>query len=108
MKHVMLCSTVVYSDMWPSTTLHFLNSQGQGADGESAEGDHIKGGLGKKMKSISMTMRKKMGKKYARAVSEEMVSAEDESSCVVWFFFCSVCFFSTFCVNLSLESISNF
>ncbi|KAB5543280.1 hypothetical protein PHYPO_G00077270 [Pangasianodon hypophthalmus] len=44
---------------------------GQGADGESGEGDHIKGGLGKKMKAISMTMRKKMGKKYARALSEE-------------------------------------
>lgn len=44
---------------------------GQGADGESAEGDHIKGGLGKKMKAISLTMRKKMGKKYTRVLSEE-------------------------------------
>lgn len=86
----------------------FLNSQGQGADGESPEGDHIRGGLGKKMKSISMTMRKKMGKKYARALSEETVSAEDESKCVVWVFFCSVCFFGMFRVNLSLESISTF
>ncbi|GAA6065730.1 SAM domain-containing protein SAMSN-1b isoform X1, partial [Tachysurus ichikawai] len=44
---------------------------GQAADGDPAEGEHIKGGLGKKMKAISMTMRKKMGKKYTRALSEE-------------------------------------
>uniref|UniRef100_A0A672P5F0 SAM domain, SH3 domain and nuclear localisation signals 1b n=1 Tax=Sinocyclocheilus grahami TaxID=75366 RepID=A0A672P5F0_SINGR len=33
------------------------------------------GGLGKKMKNISLTMRKKMGRKYTKALSEEMVSA---------------------------------
>ncbi|KAK3521691.1 hypothetical protein QTP70_015577 [Hemibagrus guttatus] len=50
---------------------------GQAADGDSAEGDHIKGGIGKKMKAISLTMRKKMGKKYTRALSEEMGDCGD-------------------------------
>ncbi|KAI5624500.1 SAM domain-containing protein SAMSN-1 [Silurus asotus] len=49
----------------------------QGADGESPEVDHIKGGLGKKMKAISMTMRKKMGKKYVKELSEEMGEGVD-------------------------------
>ncbi|KAL7848312.1 hypothetical protein AOLI_G00230300 [Acnodon oligacanthus] len=43
-----------------------------GADGESPEGEHSKGGIGKKMKAISLTMRKKMGRKYVKALSEEM------------------------------------
>ncbi|KAI4874424.1 hypothetical protein NFI96_016315, partial [Prochilodus magdalenae] len=43
-----------------------------GADGESPEGEHTKGGIGRKMKAISMTMRKKMGRKYVKALSEEM------------------------------------
>ncbi|KAM9455330.1 SAM domain-containing protein SAMSN-1b [Clarias gariepinus] len=55
----------------PKPEEHETSLGHQGADGESAEGDHIKGGLGKKMKAISMTMRKKMGKKYARVLSEE-------------------------------------
>uniref|UniRef100_A0A672P2F0 SAM domain, SH3 domain and nuclear localisation signals 1b n=1 Tax=Sinocyclocheilus grahami TaxID=75366 RepID=A0A672P2F0_SINGR len=43
---------------------------------EAAEVDPSKsGGLGKKMKNISLTMRKKMGRKYTKALSEEMVSA---------------------------------
>ncbi len=43
---------------------------------EAAEVDASKsGGLGKKMKNISLTMRKKMGRKYTKALSEEMVSA---------------------------------
>ncbi|XP_072515479.1 SAM domain-containing protein SAMSN-1b [Salminus brasiliensis] len=42
-----------------------------GADGESPEGEHSKGGIGKKMKAISLTMRKKMGRKYVKALSEE-------------------------------------
>lgn len=73
--------------------LFFSNFQGQAADGDPAEGEHIKGGLGKKMKAISMTMRKKMGKKYTRALSEETVSAEDQSDWVFWLFFCNVCFY---------------
>uniref|UniRef100_A0A3B1JTD9 SAM domain, SH3 domain and nuclear localisation signals 1b n=1 Tax=Astyanax mexicanus TaxID=7994 RepID=A0A3B1JTD9_ASTMX len=43
-----------------------------GTDGESPEGEHSKGGIGKKMKAISMTMRKKMGRKYVKALSEEV------------------------------------
>ncbi|XP_017567406.1 SAM domain-containing protein SAMSN-1b isoform X3 [Pygocentrus nattereri] len=43
-----------------------------GADGESPEGEPSKGGIGKKMKAISLTMRKKMGRKYVKALSEEM------------------------------------
>ncbi|XP_050977720.1 SAM domain-containing protein SAMSN-1b isoform X2 [Labeo rohita] len=40
---------------------------------EVAEVDPSKsGGLGKKMKNISLTMRKKMGRKYTKALSEEM------------------------------------
>ncbi|XP_055063875.2 SAM domain-containing protein SAMSN-1b isoform X1 [Misgurnus anguillicaudatus] len=40
---------------------------------ESPEVDSSKsGGLGKKMKTISLTMRKKMGRKYTKALSEEM------------------------------------
>uniref|UniRef100_A0A8C2IGG6 SAM domain, SH3 domain and nuclear localisation signals 1b n=1 Tax=Cyprinus carpio TaxID=7962 RepID=A0A8C2IGG6_CYPCA len=40
---------------------------------EAAEVDPSKsGGLGKKMKNISLTMRKKMGRKYTKALSEEM------------------------------------
>jgi len=43
---------------------------------EAAEVDPSKsGGLGKKMKNISLTMRKKMGRKYTKALSEETVSA---------------------------------
>ncbi|XP_039531859.1 SAM domain-containing protein SAMSN-1b isoform X2 [Pimephales promelas] len=39
---------------------------------EAAEVDPSKsGGLGKKMKNISLTMRKKMGRKYTKALSEE-------------------------------------
>ncbi|TSM28218.1 SAM domain-containing protein SAMSN-1 [Bagarius yarrelli] len=57
----------------PSSLEEQESTLGHGADGDSAEGDHIKGGLGKKMKAISLTMRKKMGKKYARALSEETV-----------------------------------
>ncbi|XP_056593185.1 SAM domain-containing protein SAMSN-1-like [Triplophysa dalaica] len=39
---------------------------------ESPEVDSSKtGGLGKKMKTISLTMRKKMGRKYTKALSEE-------------------------------------
>lgn len=94
------------------TLLRLLNSQAQGADAELPEGDHIKGGLGKKMKAISMTMRKKMGKKYARALSEETVSADERWKQIgVWvFFFLSAAsaFFGMFHINLSLESISAF
>uniref|UniRef100_A0A8C5S2U0 SLy proteins associated disordered region domain-containing protein n=1 Tax=Laticauda laticaudata TaxID=8630 RepID=A0A8C5S2U0_LATLA len=32
------------------------------------------GSIGKKMRAISLTMKKKMGKKYIRALSEEMVN----------------------------------
>ncbi|XP_051542417.1 uncharacterized protein LOC127434030 [Myxocyprinus asiaticus] len=40
---------------------------------ESPEVDPSKtGGLGKRMKTISLTMRKKMGRKYTKALSEEM------------------------------------
>lgn len=38
------------------------------------------GGLGKKMKTISLTMRKKMGRKYTKALSEEAVSSEFSTS----------------------------
>lgn len=72
--------------------LCFLNLQAPVAEGNLAEGDHTKGGLGKKMKAISLTMRKKMGKKYTRALSEEMVRVEDQSQCVFVCFFCSTCF----------------
>ncbi|KAK1800756.1 hypothetical protein P4O66_005947 [Electrophorus voltai] len=43
-----------------------------GTKGELPEGEPHKGGIGKKMKAISMTMCKKMGKKYVNALSEEM------------------------------------
>lgn len=73
-------------------------SCGQAADGESPEGEHSRGGLGKKMKAISMTMRKKMGRKYAKALSEEAVSAdasEDESDSVFFLgVFAASAFFS--------------
>eukprot|EP00063_Salmo_salar_P078038 XP_014052873.1 PREDICTED: uncharacterized protein LOC106603553 isoform X2 [Salmo salar] len=45
----------------------------------SAEGEQVNsgdqtrsGGIGKKMKAISLTMRKRMGRQYAKALSEEM------------------------------------
>ncbi|XP_026129765.1 SAM domain-containing protein SAMSN-1-like isoform X2 [Carassius auratus] len=48
---------------------------------EAAEVDPSKsGGLGKKMKNISLTMRRKMGRKYTKALSEEM--AEDKEAAV--------------------------
>ncbi|KAJ8349146.1 hypothetical protein SKAU_G00277350 [Synaphobranchus kaupii] len=49
-------------------------------DGESGNEscDQSKpGSIGKKMKAISMTMRKKMGRKYVKALSEEMVDGVD-------------------------------
>uniref|UniRef100_A0A4W5LPK3 SAM domain, SH3 domain and nuclear localisation signals 1b n=1 Tax=Hucho hucho TaxID=62062 RepID=A0A4W5LPK3_9TELE len=36
------------------------------------------GGIGKKMKVISLTMMKRMGRNYAKALSEEMVSEQNE------------------------------
>ncbi|XP_030648152.1 SAM domain-containing protein SAMSN-1b [Chanos chanos] len=49
------------------------NGANSSADGEVNEGDQNKaGGLGKRVKAISMTMRKRMGRKYAKALSEEM------------------------------------
>lgn len=46
----------------------------QHVETESPEVDSSKtGGLGKKMKNISLTMRKKMGRKYTKALSEETV-----------------------------------
>lgn len=48
----------------------------QSAEGEQVNsGDQTRsGGIGKKMKAISLTMRKRMGRQYAKALSEEMVS----------------------------------
>ncbi|XP_066507493.1 SAM domain-containing protein SAMSN-1b [Hoplias malabaricus] len=46
-------------------------------EAESPEGEHSKLGLGKKMKAISMTMRKKMGRKYVKALSEETGEEQD-------------------------------
>ncbi|XP_051766267.1 SAM domain-containing protein SAMSN-1b isoform X1 [Ctenopharyngodon idella] len=46
--------------------------KGESLPMEAAEVDPSKsGGLGKKMKNISLTMRKKMGRKYTKALSEE-------------------------------------
>ncbi|KAK7120792.1 hypothetical protein R3I94_020697 [Phoxinus phoxinus] len=46
--------------------------KGESLPVEAAEVDPSKsGGLGKKMKNISLTMRKKMGRKYTKALSEE-------------------------------------
>ncbi|XP_067289255.1 SAM domain-containing protein SAMSN-1b isoform X2 [Pseudorasbora parva] len=47
--------------------------KGESLPVEAPEVDPNKsGGLGKKMKNISLTMRKKMGRKYTKALSEEM------------------------------------
>ncbi|XP_051540751.1 uncharacterized protein LOC127433123 [Myxocyprinus asiaticus] len=47
-------------------------------EAESPEVDPGKtGGLGKRMKTISLTMRKKMGRKYTKALSEEMGEEND-------------------------------
>ncbi|XP_026075887.1 SAM and SH3 domain-containing protein 1-like isoform X1 [Carassius auratus] len=51
---------------------------------EAAEVDPCKsGGLGKKMKNISLTMRKKMGRKYTKALSEEMGEENDAAAAEV-------------------------
>ncbi|XP_035636245.1 SAM domain-containing protein SAMSN-1b isoform X2 [Oncorhynchus keta] len=43
------------------------------AEGEQVNSDQTRsGGIGKKMKAISLTMRKRMGRQYAKALSEEM------------------------------------
>ncbi|XP_060626490.2 SAM domain-containing protein SAMSN-1 isoform X2 [Anolis sagrei] len=42
---------------------------------------HNGGSLGKKMRAISMTMKKKMGKKYIKALSEDMDEEGKEYSC---------------------------
>ncbi|MBN3300133.1 SAMN1 protein, partial [Amia calva] len=48
------------------------------AGAESCDHNHAKtGSLGKKMRAISLTMRKKMGKKYIKALSEEMIEDAD-------------------------------
>lgn len=55
----------------------YLTLFAQPVPSESPEVDSSKtGGLGKKMKTISLTMRKKMGRKYTKALSEETVSAK--------------------------------
>lgn len=51
------------------------------------------GSLGKKMRAISMTMKKKMGKKYIKALSEEMVNLWLNSFmtlCVYCLLFCRI------------------
>ncbi|XP_028838170.1 SAM domain-containing protein SAMSN-1b isoform X2 [Denticeps clupeoides] len=51
---------------------------------EAPDVDHNKpGSIGKKMKAISLTMRKRMGKKYAKALSEEMgeMTEGDREAC---------------------------
>ena len=50
----------------------------QSAEGEQVDsGDQTRsGGIGKKMKAISLTMMKRMGRNYAKALSEEMVSEQ--------------------------------
>lgn len=51
------------------------------AEGESpAENCEKPGSLGKKMKAISMTMRKRMAKKHVKSYSEDMVSHNARSS----------------------------
>ncbi|XP_067399069.1 SAM domain-containing protein SAMSN-1 isoform X2 [Emydura macquarii macquarii] len=41
----------------------------------------MSGSLGKKMRAISLTMKKKMGKKYIKALSEDMSEEGNEDSC---------------------------
>ncbi|XP_029526895.1 SAM domain-containing protein SAMSN-1b isoform X1 [Oncorhynchus nerka] len=48
-------------------------SESTSAEGEQVNSDQTRsGGIGKKMKAISLTMRKRMGRQYAKALSEEM------------------------------------
>lgn len=49
-------------------------------DESTAENCEKPGSLGKKMKAISMTMRKRMGKKHVKSYSEDMVSHNASSS----------------------------
>ncbi|XP_071023737.1 SAM domain-containing protein SAMSN-1b isoform X2 [Oncorhynchus clarkii lewisi] len=49
------------------------NGSALSAEGEQVNSDQTRsGGIGKKMKAISLTMRKRMGRQYAKALSEEM------------------------------------
>ncbi|XP_006889877.1 PREDICTED: SAM domain-containing protein SAMSN-1 [Elephantulus edwardii] len=47
-------------------------------NGEQNKTSHNEGGLGKKMRAISWTMKKKMGKKYIKALSEDKDEDEGE------------------------------
>ncbi|KAM9539014.1 LOW QUALITY PROTEIN: SAM domain-containing protein SAMSN-1-like [Salvelinus alpinus] len=56
----------------------------ENGDSSSAEGEQVdsgdqtrSGGIGKKMKAISLTMMKRMGRNYAKALSEEMVDGTE-------------------------------
>ncbi|XP_015197224.2 SAM and SH3 domain-containing protein 1 [Lepisosteus oculatus] len=58
------------------------NAETEPTEGEAAaescdQNQNKTGSLGKKMRAISMTMRKKMGKKYVKALSEEMGDGAD-------------------------------
>ncbi|KAK2089452.1 SAM domain-containing protein SAMSN-1 [Saguinus oedipus] len=46
--------------------------------GESSKTSNNGGGLGKKMRAISWTMKKKVGKKYIKALSEEKMQDEED------------------------------
>lgn len=56
----------------PHPSLTRLSLQQPSEEGESPDPKSV--GLGKKMKAISLTMRRKMGKKHAKSFSEETVS----------------------------------
>ncbi|XP_066555658.1 SAM and SH3 domain-containing protein 1 isoform X2 [Amia ocellicauda] len=63
----------------PKPDEHAETNPAEGEAGaESCDHNHAKtGSLGKKMRAISLTMRKKMGKKYIKALSEEMIEDAD-------------------------------
>lgn len=63
-----MCSTcAVLNNMLLSSLLQ-ITEEDNGLDSNKSAG------LGKKMKAISLTMRKRLGKKHAKSLSEEMVS----------------------------------
>ncbi|XP_072850146.2 SAM domain-containing protein SAMSN-1 isoform X2 [Pogona vitticeps] len=52
-----------------------------GAESGHNKSPHNGGTIGKKMRAISMTMKKKMGKKYIKALSEDMDEEGKDNSC---------------------------
>uniref|UniRef100_A0A8D0AXJ6 SLy proteins associated disordered region domain-containing protein n=1 Tax=Salvator merianae TaxID=96440 RepID=A0A8D0AXJ6_SALMN len=59
----------------PEDSPQLLEGDAVSDGGEMGQNKTNNGGsFGKKMRAISMTMKKKMGKKYIKALSEEMVN----------------------------------